>query len=550
MAKKALALYQAKRDFKKTPEPRGKAAVRRGNYPRFVVQKHAASRLHYDLRLEVDGVFKSWAVTKGPSPDPADKRLAVEVEDHPLDYGDFEGTIPKGEYGGGTVMLWDRGFWRPEGTADPARALRAGELKFSMAGKKLQGGWVLVRMQRKGERAKANTWLLIKHRDGFERQGDASLLAQDRSVASGRSMQQIAEGRGRGPQPFMEASEQRAGPGAQWISAKDAKGSNAKAKRPRPRSTHMPATHSDDDGAVVLGVTISKPDKELWPATETSEPFTKLDLARYLAQVGPWMMEHMRGRPCSILRAPDGINGERFFQRHAMPGLSKLVTLTTVGSHRKPYLGIDRLEALIALAQVATVEFHPWNSAPGQPDRPGRLIFDLDPGSDVTFAAVIAAAKELRERLEQLGLVAFLKTTGGKGLHVVTPLKLKGDAPDWLEAKRFAQAVCSEMAHDQPDRYLVNMRKDLRAGRIYLDYLRNDQTSTAVGPLSPRARPGAPVSMPLTWSQLREGLDPGRFTLASAPGLIGKSSAWKDYAEAARPLGAASRKLASKHRAE
>src|SRR5499426_348439 len=189
MAKRALALYQAKRDFKKTPEPSGKAAIGRGRYPRFVVQKHAASRLHYDLRLEVDGVFKSWAVTKGPSPDPSDKRLAVEVEDHPLDYGDFEGTIPKGEYGGGTVMLWDRGFWTPEGNADPARALRAGELKFSMAGKKLKGGWVLVRMRHDRTHGKRNNWLLIKHRDGYEREGKGdALLAQDKSVASGRTM--------------------------------------------------------------------------------------------------------------------------------------------------------------------------------------------------------------------------------------------------------------------------------------------------------------------------------------------------------------------------
>jgi bifunctional non-homologous end joining protein LigD len=444
-------------------------------------------------------------------------------------------------------MLWDRGFWTPEGNADPARALRAGELKFSMAGKKLKGGWVLVRMQRKGERAKTNTWLLIKHRDQFVHQGDASLLAQDRSVASGRSMQQIAEGKGRGPAPFMTARAERADPRAQWTSRKD---SNGNASPERPKGTRTRAKNREQDGCVVLGVAISKPGKELWPATKTTKPINKGELGRYLAQVGPWMMEHMRGRPCSILRAPDGINGERFFQRHGMAGLSKLITLTSVGSGRKPYLQIDRLEALIALAQVATVEFHPWNSAPGQADRPGRLVFDLDPGGDVAFAAVIAAAKELSERLEHLGLVAFVKTTGGKGLHVVTPLKLTGSAPSWAEARRFAEAVCREMAADQPERYLVNMRKNLRAGRIYLDYLRNDQTSTAVAPLSPRARPGAPVSMPLTWSQLRDGLDPGRFTLSSAPALIAKSSAWADYAEAARPLATALRKLGtSKHRA-
>ena len=178
------------------------AKVASAEYPRFVIQKHAATRLHYDLRLEVDGVFKSWAVTKGPSLDPKDKRLAVETEDHPLDYGDFEGTIPKGEYGGGTVMLWDRGFWATDG--DAAKALRKGELRFTLVGEKLQGSWVLVRLRNDRERGKRTNWLLIKRHDGYEKEGDAEgILDQDRSVASGRSMDEIAAGKGRSPKAFM-----------------------------------------------------------------------------------------------------------------------------------------------------------------------------------------------------------------------------------------------------------------------------------------------------------------------------------------------------------
>ena len=167
-------------------------------YPRFVIQKHAASRLHFDLRLEMGGVFKSWAVTKGPSLDPRDRRLAVETEDHPLDYGDFEGTIPKGEYGGGTVMLWDRGFWTPDQSGNPAHALHKGELKFTIAGEKLQGSWVIVRLRHDRERGRSNrnNWLLIKHRDGYEREGMPLISDQDRSVASGRTMNEIAEGKG------------------------------------------------------------------------------------------------------------------------------------------------------------------------------------------------------------------------------------------------------------------------------------------------------------------------------------------------------------------
>jgi bifunctional non-homologous end joining protein LigD len=198
-----LSAYKAKRDFTRTSEPRGDAAPQPGARFRFVVQKHAATRLHYDFRLELDGVFKSWAITKGPSLDPGVRRLAVEVEDHPLEYGDFEGTIPKGQYGGGTVQLWDRGYWSPEGmTAE--QGLESGDLKFTLDGERLRGSWVLVRI-RNWSGGKRVNWLLIKHRDAYAREGDGdAMLAEDRSVASGRPLAEIAAGTGRRPKPFIE----------------------------------------------------------------------------------------------------------------------------------------------------------------------------------------------------------------------------------------------------------------------------------------------------------------------------------------------------------
>ena len=196
------------------------------------------------------------------------------------------------------------------------------------------------------------------------------------------------------------------------------------------------------------------------------------------------------------------------------------------------------------MGQIGGVEYHPWNNEPGHPDLPGRLVFDLDPAPDVPFDEVIAAAKEIKQRLEATGLHAFCKTTGGKGLHVVTPLAVpKGSKSDWKQAKNFAQALCMEMANDSPDKYLIKMTKKLRTGRIFLDYLRNDRMATAVAPLSPRARLGAPVSMPLDWSKIRKGLDPLRYNVRTAPAILGREKPWQDYCDAEVPLEAAIRKL-------
>ena len=245
---RSLATYRAKRDFATTAEPSGEANLAPSDRLRFVIQKHDATRLHYDLRLELGGIFKSWVVTKGPSLDPHDKRLAVEVEDHPLDYGDFEGKIPKGQYGGGTVLLWDRGYWAPEGRTTPEKALATGELKFTLDGAKLHGGFVLVRLKHDRHESKRTNWLLIKHRDDFAKPGDGeSAIAKKKSVASGRVMEQVAAGKGRGPEPFMQATDDRMRPNAVWDSNSGvtaearASRSGSHRKRAAPRGASIPA---------------------------------------------------------------------------------------------------------------------------------------------------------------------------------------------------------------------------------------------------------------------------------------------------------------------
>jgi len=297
-------------------------------------------------------------------------------------------------------------------------------------------------------------------------------------------------------------------------------------------------------GTTVGGLAISSPDKVLWPETKATPALTKADLARYYEAAAPRILPHIAGRPLSMVRAPDGIEGEHFFQRHVLAGAEKYVTPVHVSERKETYVSIDTVEGLIAMAQAAVLELHPWGSKPGEPDVPARLIFDLDPAPDVNFDTVMAAAKSMRALLEECGFTTFVKTTGGKGIHVV--VAIKGAAKrklDWKEAKEFARDVCLHMERNDPGKYTTNMSKKVRGGKIFLDFLRNDRMATAVAPWSPRARPGAPISVPLAWSKLRADLDPAKFNLADAKSILRAADPWKELDKTAVALESARKEL-------
>ncbi|WP_431299107.1 DNA ligase D [Tabrizicola sp. BL-A-41-H6] len=816
----ALETYREKRNFGVTPEPKGRRAKGKGNS--FVVQKHDATRLHYDLRLEMDGVLKSWAVTRGPSLVAGEKRLAVHVEDHPLEYGDFEGTIPKGEYGAGTVILWDRGQWMPVG--DAAKGYAKGHLEFELQGEKLRGGWHLVRMQAKpGE--KRENWLLIKADDEYSRPENAPDLLEESplSVKTGRDLPEVAteapgwssktghiakpgKPRAKLPEPdndaeprvadvaslpgakrarlpeFVEPMLAKLAPspptGERWLHEIKFDGYRLQARikagqvrlltrsgldwtakfgpelvkalvglpaqaalldgelvvetelgassfsalqsdlsegrtdrfvyyafdllhfdghdlrkvpfiqrkavlerliatadrrvaysdhfvetgdmvlrhacrlslegivsklRDAPYRTgrgtgwikskcsdrqefviggYVPSTTSRQAvGSLVLGVheasgltyvgrvgtgfsasvaaslflrleaiavpespfasplTVAqrsqvrfvKPDlvaevefrawtadghlrhaafrglREDKPATEirrevavaTTAPapqrrtvklthpdriywpdagVTKEGLADYYAEVWPHIAPHIVGRPLALLRCPEGIEGQQFFQKHAWKGLSDKIALVEDPKDRgEKLIAVNDLDGLIGLVQAATLEIHPWGSTLADWERPDRIVIDLDPGEGVVWGAVLNAAREVRQRCRDAGLKAYVKTSGGKGLHVVCPLKPQAD---WAAVKTFTRRMAEAMAADSSDLYVSTIAKAKRQGKILIDYLRNQRGATAVAAFSTRARRGAPVSTPVTWDELTEKIGPAHFKLDTVPARL------------------------------
>lgn len=865
----SLRDYKRKRDFAKTSEPPG---TRRPTVSKseglFVVQKHAARHLHYDFRLELGGTLKSWAIPKGPSLNPADKRLAVHVEDHPLEYGDFEGVIPPKQYGAGTVMVWDRGRWKAEG--DPLLAYRRGRLKFNLEGEKLHGGWSLVRMGH-GREDHGRNWLLIKERDGAARTNRNTVTkVLTRSVKSGMDLEEITKAKadvwhsnkpadpnerksllrrssmlrqnmdaprtissrmkgpsarfpdwiqpqlatlvgsipkgeewihelkydgyrmlcriqkgtvrlysrngrewtdklgalaaaaaklpvtdawldgevvvlmpdgsmsfqalqkffdgtaggqlvyylfdllyldgedlrqrsllerkrrlasvlegepkhgvlrysehmvGHGEAIFDEAcrramegliSKRSEGPyisgrhrnwlkvkcqrrqefiivgftdpagarhgfgalllgvheksgtlkyvgrvgtgfsediltrlhgqlkklvrsespvinpptgyeakGVHWVQPKlvaevhfaewthegllrqaaflglrpdksprhvvreDAQSESASILAPtkptttssssrgrRRFATKAPVNHDTSQSTRIAGVTLTHPDRVLFPSIQV----TKLELARYYEHIADRILPHLENRPLTLVRCPEGQEAGCFYQKHVTeqvaPAVDRIEIQEKDGS--ACYMIANSLTAVISLVQMGVLEFHTWGASRSRLDRPDRIILDLDPDPDLSWKKVIEGAQLTKTLLDSLGLVSFVKTTGGKGVHVVIPLqRTKG----WEEVKIFSKKVAEHLAHVVPSLFTANMAKRTRRGKIYIDYLRNAYGATAVAAYSTRARPGAPISVPLAWDELSREVSPHRFTIQNIQDRLRqlRQDPWIDY---------------------
>jgi bifunctional non-homologous end joining protein LigD len=513
--------YNEKRDFALTPEPRGTVNTKRGasQGPIFVVQKHAASHLHYDFRLEHNGVLMSWAVPKGPSVRPGERRLAMRTEDHPLDYATFEGTIPEGEYGGGRVLVWDYGTWHVEGDAE--RQVRAGRLTFTLQGKKLEGRFHLVRSRSEGGRER---WLLFKGKDAGAH--DQDIVAQrPESVISGNRIDRVGDAVWHSDRPANKQSQ---------AAPKAARGAKRSARKRAGDGAESDPLLSAIRG-LKLGFPLTNLEKVLYP----EQGLRKADLIAYYAAVAPRMLPHVANRPLVLVRCPEGQGSKCFYQKHfeksAPKAIRQIVIAESEQRGRYGYLR-DRL-GLAALAQLGVLEIHMWGCHVDRVEKPDLFVFDLDPDEDLPWQRVVTAAQSLRERLSALSLQSFVKTTGGKGLHVVAPVVRR---LTWEEHKAVAYAIVADLARSEPALYVTNMSKRQRTGKIFLDYLRNGRGATAIAPYSTRARAGALVATPLTWQELADGARPADFDVAGVVARLGaeKSDPWQGFFELSQRLSA------------
>jgi bifunctional non-homologous end joining protein LigD len=537
-----LADYQRKRDFGRTPEPAGSPAAGPGSgaAPRFVVQRHRARRLHYDLRFEMNGVLASWAVPKGPTLDPDVKRIAIHVEDHPIEYLNFEGVIPAGGYGGGDVIVWDRGTWAPHATDDPVQAVADGELHVDVTGEKLRGRLILVRSG-PATGAGQEQWLLLHKHDEDAVKG-WNPEDHPESVLSGLTNDEVKahpERMWRSDLPAAEASVP-ADPAAAGQPAKPAKAKPAKAgksAKARPvkaaRAAAKPLTidRREDElsrldalgpaGTLdVFGhrLRLTNLDKVLFPARPGEEPVTKRELIRYAIQVAPVVLPYLAGRPLNMHRFPGGAETAGFWQKalpeHAPDWIGRWDNPEADRGKVHTYLVVDEPATLVWAANFGALEWHAWTALAADPARPTYALIDIDPGTSTSWEDVLVLARLHRAALDHLGVAGRPKLTGRRGIQIWVPI---APGPGFDDTRAWVQELSRSIGSVVPE--LVSWKWDVseRGGRARLDYTQNVSHKTLVAPYSPRAAAGAPISAPLEWDELDDpALRPDSVTIRTA----------------------------------
>jgi bifunctional non-homologous end joining protein LigD len=505
-ARPRLEEYAAKRDFAKTPEPAGGDGhdASEGQDPserlRFVVQRHRARRLHYDFRLEMDGVLVSWAVPKGLSLDPSAKRLGVHVEDHPIEYIDFEGVIPSGEYGGGDVIVWDRGTYEPLYTDDPVQAVTDGELHVDLHGEKLRGRFVLVRTGE--DRNAKEQWLVFHKRDEFAVSGwDAE--DHPRSVRSGRTNDEVKDD-----------------PDAVWHSDAPAAIANIDFSSSRVDIAALDALGKEGgwefDG-VELHVT--NLDKVLFPPRQKREtPLTKRDLIRYYAMVAPVLVPYLDARPLNMHRFPNGVDKPGFWHKEAPSHLPDWIRRwhndDADEGESEWYIVADRPATIAWLANYGAVELHAWTSRIEDVRRPTYALVDIDPGEQTSWDDVVTIAKLYQTALAHMHVRGFPKTTGRRGIQVWIPIE---PGPSFRDTRQWVESLSRVVGQTVPELVSWKWEKRSRDGLARLDYTQNAINKTLIAPYSVRAAAGAPVSMPIRWGDLDDpDLRSDRWTIRDA----------------------------------
>jgi bifunctional non-homologous end joining protein LigD len=515
----SLESYRSKRDFSRTPEPSGvSAATADGSQRRYVVQRHRARRLHYDFRLEIDGVLASWAVPKGPTLDPSVRRAAFHVEDHPLEYFDFEGVIPTGEYGGGDVIVWDVGTWVPDeagAPADPGEAVRRGELHFDLKGQKLAGRFILVRTRVDG--SGKEQWLMLhKHDDHAVEGWDPEQHPQ--SVLSGRTNDQV-----------------RADPARMWRSDLPADqasidlGRRTKTKEPSGRPVELEGPGSDalealdamglDGTWQVYGreLRVTNLDKVLFPAIAGEEAVTKREFLGYAAQIAPILLPYLAGRALNMNRFPNGAQTKGFWHKelpkHAPSWVPRWDNPDADRDDTTTYLVVDEPAALVWAANFGALEWHAWTSQTAAPHQPTYALIDLDPGPSTAWEDLLVLARLHRTALEHLGVRGQPKVTGRRGIQIWIPI---APGPAFSETREWTEKLSRAIGAVVPEMVSWKWAVGERRGLARLDYTQNAINKTLVAPYSPRPAPGAPVSAPIAWEELDDpDLAPDGYTIRS-----------------------------------